>query len=122
MNWDEANFEDLLNQSEVKDYLHRAEAEMFPKMKGSALSLVISDGKFDAKLALEVGAAILFDKPLIILSFSGSKLPEALKRAATRIIEIDDFQSPETQKKIQRAVEEALKETHHEPSPPSPRP
>ena len=57
MNRDEASFEELLNRSEVKDWLHRAEREMFPKMKACAVSVVIGSEHADAKLALEIGAA-----------------------------------------------------------------
>jgi len=89
MTRDEASFEDLLDQSEVKDWLHRAQRDMFPKMKGSILSLVIHDGEPDAKLALEVGAAVLMNKPLIVLAFRGQPVPPTLRRIAHTIIEVD---------------------------------
>lgn len=109
MNRDEMNFENLLNQAEVKDFLHRAERDMFPKMKGSAMSLVINDDKPDAKLALEVGAAILFDKPLLVVVPRGSAVSAALRRVATKVIEIDDFSSPDAQVKLQCAIDDVLK-------------
>lgn len=101
------SFDELLNQSEVKDWLFRAEREMFPKMEGAAISLVISSEKPDAKLALEVGAAILFGKPLIIVHKKGETVPVNLRRVASAVVEIDDFQSPEGQRKLIAALESA---------------
>jgi hypothetical protein len=104
MNRDERTFEDLLNQSEVKDFLQRADREMFPKMRGSALSLVIGTDKPDAKLALEVGAAVLFDKPLLVVIPRGRVIPDGLRRIAAEIVEIDDFTSPAATTEIQKAI------------------
>jgi len=110
MNRDEANFEDLLNQSEVKDFLHHAEQEMFPKMKASVMSLVINADQPDAKLALEVGAAVLFNKPLLIVCLKGSEIPEMLRRIAHSIVEVEDFGSEESRKKLEVAVKAILKD------------
>jgi len=108
LNRDEKSFEDLLNQSEVKDWLHRAERDMFPKMKGSVLSLVIGTDKPDAKLALEVGAAVLFDKPLIVVLQKGVTIPAGLRRIAHTIVEIDNFRSREGIVKMQAAISSVL--------------
>ncbi|MGH9343144.1 MAG: hypothetical protein ACRD3Y_04590 [Bryobacteraceae bacterium] len=72
---------------ELKEYFRHAEAEMIPKLRGSALSLTILGGNIDPKLCCELGAAILLDKPLIILvPDKEAKVPANLKRVATRII------------------------------------
>lgn len=107
MNANEATFEDLLNQSEVKDLLYRAEREMFPAMKGSAVSLVIAPEKPDAKLALEIGAAILFDKPLLIVVPRGRSVPARLRRIADAVVEIE-FGTDAGQQELTRALEDML--------------
>lgn len=101
------DFEDLLNDAEVKDFLHRAETEMFPKMQMSRAAMV-RNGKPDAKLALEVGAAILFEKPLIVITKTGQHVPRTLQRIADSIVEIDDLTSPEAQTKLRDAVMKSL--------------
>lgn len=105
MDRSERKFEDLLNRAEIKDWLYRAEREMFPKMKGSVLSLVIG-GEPDGKLALEVGAAVLFNKPIVLVAVKGRKIPDGLRRMAHKIIEIDDFSSDEGRDKVVQALDE----------------
>jgi hypothetical protein len=104
MNRDEAAFDEILNRAEVKDMLDRAEREMFPMMKASGLSLVIAAEDPDAKLALEIGAAVLFDKPIVILVPKGRIVPPGLRRIARTVVEIDDFQSSEARRQIMKAI------------------
>ena len=85
---DASSFEDLLNLAEMRDFLFRAQRDMFPKMQASALSLVIGSDEPDAKLALEVGAAVLFDKPLLLVIPAGRVVSASLRRAATEIVEV----------------------------------
>lgn len=98
------SLDELLNQSEVKDMLFRAEREMFPKMRDSAMSLIIGTSECDAKLALEVGAAVLLDKPLLVVIIPGRTISATLRRVATHVVEIDMFGDPDAQKKLKVAV------------------
>jgi hypothetical protein len=75
--------------SDLDDFLERARREMFPKMKGSAMSMMIVDEP-DPKLCLELGAAILFDKPILCIVPKGRHVPLALRTIAHRIIEVDN--------------------------------
>ena len=56
---------------QIEDYLEHARREMFPKMKQSALVISVLNAEPDAKQCLELGAAILFEKPLVILALRG---------------------------------------------------
>jgi glycosyltransferase A (GT-A) superfamily protein (DUF2064 family) len=109
---EERSFEDLLNQAEVKDWLYRAERDMFPKMQASVLSMVIATGKPDAKLALEIGAAVLFDKPMVVVVQRGVVLPETLRRIARAIVVIDDFTSAADQEAVAVAIKSAIAKVH----------
>jgi hypothetical protein len=71
---------------ELQRILDHAETEMLPKMKGSALCISITAPEPDIKLCLEVGAAILYDKPLILLVPEEMQISANLKRVASRII------------------------------------
>lgn len=108
MSMDQDSFEDLLNQAEVRDFLRHAETEMFPKMKVSAMTLVIGTEDPDIKLALEIGAAILFDKPLLVVMLKGRKVSAGLRRVAHTVIEIDDFISPESMAQVREAITNML--------------
>lgn len=79
---------------------------MFPKMKDSALTVIIA-GEPDPKLCLELGAAILFDKPLIVAVPRGSKVSSNLKRVASAIVELD-MNDPSSQDKLQQALTQVL--------------
>ena len=93
--------------SDFDDFLKRAEAEMFPKMQDSAMSVVIFRAKPDPKLAIEVGAAILMDKPLILVVQPGEVVPPVLARISSAIVEgkLDD---PDTQRRFHEAINHVI--------------
>jgi hypothetical protein len=49
----------------------------------------ISEGDISTLFAVEVGAAVLFDKPLVVAVLPGRKLPEAVRRVAVEVIELE---------------------------------
>jgi hypothetical protein len=106
---EDKTFEELLNTSEAKDFLFHAEKDMFPAMKGSVMSLIIGSDKPDAKLALEIGAAILFDKPLIVMIPRGRKVSSQLRRIADEIIDYDGLDD-KTAKRVRAAMFRIIKE------------
>jgi hypothetical protein len=80
---------------------------MFPKMGGAAFSLAIL-GKPDSKLCMELGAAILFDKPLILMVPDREMaIPANLKRVASAII-VGDPSEPAIRKQLQDALTAVL--------------
>lgn len=104
------SLEELLNTAEAKDFLFRAERDMLPKMRDSVISLVIGcdPEEVDIKLCLEVGAAILMDKPLLVCVPPGRKISAGLVRVATEVIELD-ISTPEASAKFKEAVDRLVK-------------
>lgn len=100
---------ELLNSAEAKDFLFRAEQNMLPKMRDSAMSLVIGcdPEDVDIKLCLEVGAAVLMDKPLLIVVPPGRKISAGLRRVATEVVELD-ISKPESQAKFKQAFDRVM--------------
>lgn len=92
--------------SNEDEFFRHARTEMFPKMKGSAISVVIS-GEPDPKLCLELGAAILFDKPIIAVVPVGRKIPSNLARVASAIIQ-GDIRDDVTKQELQAAISRVL--------------
>ena len=93
---------DPFEEPEMKAYLAHAKADMFPKLKGSALSLIIAADP-DPKLCLELGAAILFDKPIVVLVPEGRVLPANLKRVASAVVE-GDPSDPKVSQQMQDVI------------------
>ena len=74
----------------MDDYLARFTREVIPMIAGSAYVMNIAPGEEpDAKVCLEVGAAILLGKPLFIVLPPGRSISEQLRRAADVVIEAD---------------------------------
>jgi hypothetical protein len=80
--------------------------DLVPKLTDSALSVTIYSGRVDVKLAVELGAAILLDKPIVLVVQSGVKVPDRLVRAADKILEADLDDPAATSAKIQAAIGE----------------
>lgn len=91
------------NEAALKKLLESAQRDMFPKMEQSLFVLVIACEAPDAKIALEIGAAVLLDKPLLIVVPKGRTISPGLRRIARSIVEVD-CESPEAREQIRKAV------------------
>jgi nucleoside 2-deoxyribosyltransferase len=61
-----------------------------PKIENSNVFVsILSDFKTDAKFAVEIGFAIMYDKPIVVVVKPGVKVPDKLVRIADRIVELD---------------------------------
>lgn len=82
---------DILDDPDFKRYARRVLKDMVPKMAGSAYVMTIAPdgGTADVKLAVELGFAILLDKPLIVFKQSGRVVGERLLRIADHVVEGD---------------------------------
>lgn len=100
---------ELFDDPDMKAYLAHAEKEMLPKMKGSAITIALFPGKVDIKMCVEIGAAILFDKPIIVVGWGDRPIPANLKRVASAIVE-GDIGNDITKKKIDAAISKVLAE------------
>lgn len=88
------------------EFYRSARNEMFPKLKESVLSVVIAADP-DPKLCLEIGAAILFDKPIVVLVPDGRKIPSNLSRIASAIVQ-GDAGNAKVQKRLQDAISQVI--------------
>jgi len=81
---------DIYQKPEVKDFLDQFDRNGLPKIISSAMVIAINDGRPDPKMCLEIGAAVLLDKPIVITAMRGKPVPKNLQLVATRIIEIEN--------------------------------
>jgi hypothetical protein len=98
----------LFDDPDVKEYLDHAEKEMLPKMKDSALTIALYPGEVDIKLCVEIGAAILLDKPIILVASTDKPIPANLVRVASAIIQCDNIKDQSTQDRIEAAITQVL--------------
>jgi hypothetical protein len=96
----------LFNDPEMKAFLKRGEAEMFPKVQESAVCMMLYTDKIDAKIALELGAIILLDKPLVLIAEKNTPIPARLLRIADAVIDLTDWKANPA--KAQRTITDAL--------------
>lgn len=74
----------------MDEYLDRFKKGALPMMRSSAYVAVLApDGEPDAKICLEVGAAILLDKPFFIVVKPDQPISGHLRRVADEVIEVD---------------------------------
>ena len=75
------------------------------KMTDSAFvaSVVPSEDKFDVKFAMETGAAVLLDKPIMAIVLPGVELPGKLARVADEVVRAD-LDTEEGKKEIHEAL------------------
>lgn len=92
---------DESDEVKMRRWLNRAEREVLPMIKGSAMSVTINPGEPDAKVAVELGFTLLLDKPLVLLSFPDRPIPSRLRRAADLVIECNDPSDPEVIRQLQ---------------------
>lgn len=98
---DSLNDEDRLHWDGFVDHFRR---EAVSKIEGSGLfiSLVPSEG-FDVKFAVELGAAIMLDKPIIAVVMPGVEISDHLRRVSDQVVEAD-LDTEEGRDKIARAI------------------
>jgi hypothetical protein len=88
------------------DYTERFRREVLPKLldSGMFLSLGTNVGEFDVKQATELGAALLCDKPLLLVVPTGRQIGQRLRRAADIVVDDIDMARPESQERLTAAI------------------
>jgi hypothetical protein len=95
----------------AKRWVEHVLSDMEPKLAGSALSvsLVPDDREGDVKWWVELGASIMYDKPIIAVVFNDGPLPEKLKLVADEIVRcpngVDELAGEKVEAAIARVVE-----------------
>ena len=102
--------DDPYDSADFKRWSSDMRKRLIPKMRDSANVLMIAPDmstEFDVQFALQIGATILLEKPLILLVHQGRNIPPKLRAIADRIIEtnLDDLtmDSDDIQKQLTQA-------------------
>jgi len=102
---------DTFDSDEFRHWADDMRARLIPKMRGSASVLMIApkmEEKFDIEFALQIGASILLEKPLILLVDRKRNIPPKLRAIADRIIETDLNKVTMHQEEIQQQIRQAM--------------
>lgn len=79
---------------EGQEFERHVREDLIPKMESSSASLSLCpDGEGDIKFWIETGAAIMLDKPIIVVAVAGREVPEKLRRAADDVIEAETIEA-----------------------------
>jgi hypothetical protein len=89
----------------VKAHIEEVWRNVSPLIDGSQFSMFLSDQRIHWRAALELGAAILFDKPLLVVVLPGQPVTAKLRLVATEVVEISGINRPADQEKIRLAIE-----------------
>lgn len=92
---------------DIQGWLHSVESDLLPKMENSAICLAVSDGRVHADMAVQIGAAILLDKPIVLVALNGEPISQALQRAATAIVR-GSVTDQATKERLHAAISKAL--------------
>jgi nucleoside 2-deoxyribosyltransferase len=83
---------DWSDDPQFKEFAEQVLRDTVPKIAGSAYVISVAPvkgGTADVKMAVEIGFAILMDKPLIVLAPKGRTVADRLLRIADHVIESD---------------------------------
>lgn len=85
------------DQKEMKEWAEKAAAGTMEGLEGSRafISLLTPSMKKDPLCALQLGLAILHEKPIVIMQIEGTPIPEVLKRLAIHIEPVKDNEDME---------------------------
>jgi hypothetical protein len=83
---------------------------LVPKVEGSSMFVSISPGvdRIDAKFCVELGVAIMLDKPILAIVAPDQTVPRKLHRIAEMIV-IADITTDEGRQRVAQAIQEFQK-------------
>ena len=72
-----------------ENFVQHVREDAVRKIDASAAVLSLVPDEVDIKFAVELGLAIMLDKPVIAIATPGQRIPERLRRVADKIVEAD---------------------------------
>ena len=87
-------------------WVNHVHEEMAPKMEDSAMviSIVPSDRIGDVKFWVELGAAIMLNKPIIAAVLGDADIPPKLAQIANEVVRCPDGVNPEASEEMSAAI------------------
>jgi hypothetical protein len=95
---------------EVKAFLDQFAGDGLPKIRESAMVISIDTGTVTPKMCLEIGAAILLDKPLILCVHKGEAVPQHIRRLAAQIVVVEEAETEASKERLTAAITSVMTE------------
>lgn len=91
----------------ARQWFARAQHQLLPKIESSTFVMSVIPEQPDAKIAVELGFAILLDKPIVLYCPPGRSYPDHLRRVADHIV-VGDIDDPETKRRMNEVIDRML--------------
>lgn len=95
---------DMLDEPPAKAFLEEFRVQVLPHIKASTLTLAIVNRDPDPKMCLEIGAAVLLDKPILVVALDAAKISQTLRKVATSIVVLNNFHDEANKARLQEAI------------------
>lgn len=102
--------EDWSKEPTGKVWIRHVLDEMVPKLADSALviQLVPNNDEGDVKFWVELGASIMYDKPILAIVTGGREIPEKLRRVADEIVFLPNGVDPAGSEAVGEAIKRMM--------------
>jgi hypothetical protein len=98
--------EDWTQDPSARVWIDHVLKEMVPPMKQSAFVMqLVPDDVGEVKFWVELGAAIMLEKPLIAIVLGDREIPPKLRQFADEVVHIPDGVSPDASVELREAIE-----------------
>lgn len=77
---------------------------LFPKVADSAFVMSIVPDEPDVKICLELGAAVFYNKPLVLVCFNGREIPAKLRKIADEVVMVDKDDKADAERVVHAAI------------------
>jgi hypothetical protein len=103
-------YDDPWQDPHAKRWVRHVIDEMAPKLEDSAvsISLVPEDREGDVKFWVELGAAIMMNKPIIAVAFGDKPVPAKLALVADEIVRAPNGIDPDSSEDLTAAIHRVL--------------
>ena len=92
-----------------QEFEKRVRKELVPKIESSKIFASICNGTVDVKFAVELGLAIMHNKPIIACVTPGTIIPDKLAQIADAIVEFDPNNMKESSDRLMEEIERMTK-------------
>jgi len=101
--------DDVYDSDEWNAFVKNFREDALGKMVESAfvMHLIPDKEKFDVKFAVELGASIMLDKPMMAVVMPGAEVPPRMRALCDEIIELD-IDTEEGRQELQEAISRML--------------
>lgn len=87
------------------EFAERVREKLFPKVKESGIFITLMPEEPDVKVCVELGAAIFYDKPILVVAMPGRPVSPGIRRVAHKVLEDCDVMTEEEQAQLAQAIE-----------------